>query len=107
MIRARDYNVDVMAVMGRVGVAGTPFENEPELSELELTKIAAVTRIVTNPKKSMCIHEPKKMPLLAGVNQLYAEFGGNPRDTEASTENNRGYGIENIKKLLRDAEYMI
>jgi biotin synthase len=107
MIRAREYNVDVMAVMGRVGVKGTVFENNTNLSELELTKITAVARIATAPKKSMNIHEPKKMPLLAGVNQLYAEFGGNPRDNQSETENNRGYGIESVKRLLRDAEYYI
>ena len=107
MIRARDYNVDVMAIMGRVGVQGTQYENTQPLSELELTKIAAVTRIVTNPQKSMCIHEPQTMPLLAGVNQFYAEFGGNPRDTESSTENHRGFGISEIKRLLCDAGYHI
>lgn len=107
MIRAREYKVDVMAVMGRVGVNGTLYESASDLSELELTKITAVARIVTNPKKSMNIHEPKRMPLLAGVNQLYAEFGGNPRDNQSATENNRGYDIESVKKLLRDAEYYI
>jgi len=105
MMRAREYNVDVMAIMGRVGVKGTQYEDIAPLSEIELTKIAAVTRIVTNPKKSMCIHEPKKMALLAGVNQLYAEYGGNPRDNNSSTENSRGFNIEDAKNLLREAEY--
>lgn len=107
MIRAREYKVDVMAVMGRVGVKGTPYENAQDISDIELTKITAVTRIVSNPKKSMNVHEPKKTPLLAGVNQLYAEFGGNPRDNQSLTENNRGYDIESVKKLLHDAEYYI
>ena len=105
MIRAREYDVNIMAVMGRVNVKGTPFENSETLSELELTKIAAVTRLVTNPKKSMNIHEPMKMPLLAGVNQLYAEYGVNPRDTNSDTGVNRGYTIERVKKMLLDAEY--
>jgi biotin synthase len=96
-----------MAVMGRVGVPGTPLEKSITLSELELTKIAAVTRLVTNPKKSMNIHEPMKMPLLAGVNQLYAEDGVNPRDTDSKTDNNRGYDIQTVKKMLCDAEYEI
>lgn len=107
MIRARDYHVDVMAVMSRVGVAGTKYENVPEISELELTKIAAVARLVTNPKKSMNTHEPKKMSLLAGVNQLYAEIGVNPRDTSGNTEMNRGRSIEDIAKMLLDAEYTL
>lgn len=107
MIRARAYQVDVMAVMGRVNVDGTAFADPSELTEPELTKIAAVTRLVTNPKKSMNIHEPRNLPLLAGVNQLYAEFGANPRDNHVKTEDNRGYGIERVKKMLREAEYTI
>jgi len=105
MIRAREYGVNVMAVMERVNVKGAPFENAETLSELELTKIAAVTRIVTNPQKAMCIHEPRKIPLLAGVNQLYAEYGANPRDTDSKTEANRGFGMKSVKNMLLDAEY--
>ena len=107
MIRARDLNVNIMAVMGLVGVPGTPLEESAGLSELELTKIVAVTRLVTNPQKSMNIHEPMTMPLLAGVNQLYAEYGVNPRDTYSITDNNRGYNIQNVKKMLLDAEYRV
>lgn len=107
MIRAREYGVNITAVMGRVPVKGTPFEEGGALSELELTKIAAITRIVTNPKKSMNVHEPMKMPLLAGVNQLYAEYGANPRDTNSSTSHHRGLDVKSVKKMLRDAEYRI
>ncbi len=105
MIRARDYEVDVMAVMARTPVKGTVFENEAALSELEQTKIAAVARLVTNPKTSMNIHEPKKMALLAGVNQLYAEIGFNPRDTKKETAAGRGFGIKQIAAMLEEAEY--
>jgi len=107
MIRAREYGVNVMAVMDRVNVKETPFENAETLSELELTKIAAVTRIVTNPQKAMSVHEPRKMPLLAGVNQLYAEYGANPRDTDSKTEANRGFSIKSVQNMLRDAEYSV
>jgi len=105
MIRAREYDVNVMAVMERVNVTGTPFENAETLSELELTKIAAVARIVTNPKRAMSIHEPRKMPLLAGVNQLYAEYGANPRDTDSKTETNRGFDVKSVQNMLLGAEY--
>jgi len=107
IIRARTYNVNVMAVMGRVNVPGSSFDCTKALSELELTKIAAVTRIVVNPKKSMCIHEPKKMPLLAGVNQLYAEYGSNPRDKNSQTNTGRGFDIKSVKDMLLEAEYDI
>ena len=105
MIRARDYEVNIMAVMGRTPVAGTPYENTEEISEIELTKIVAVTLLVTRPTRSMNIHEPKQMPLLAGVNQLYAEIGTNPRDTSLATENNRGIDTNRACKLLKNIGY--
>lgn len=107
MLRARDYGVDVMAVMARVNVPGTKFEQEEPITELELTKIAAAARLVTNPKKSMNVHEPKEMPLLAGVNQLYAEIGINPRDVDQNTENGRGFSVARVAKMLWDAEYIV
>lgn len=107
MLRARDYKVNMMAVMGRVGVPGTRFADSGEITELELTKIAAVAGLVTAPGKSMNVHEPKKMALLAGVNQLYAEVGINPRDTSEKTEDNRGMGIRETVKYLEEAEYRV
>jgi biotin synthase len=107
MLRAKEYGVNIMAVMGRVNVPGTSFADKNVLSELELAKIVAVTRVVTDPKKSMNIHEPMKIPLLAGVNQLYAEYGSNPRDTNSDTVMNRGYDIKTIKAMLIEAGYKI
>lgn len=105
MIRARAYHVDIMACMKRVGVWGTPLYEKGEITDLELTKIAAVTRLVTRPKKSMNVHEPKQMALLAGVNQLYAEIGVNPRDHVAETGKNRGFSIEKVRDMLSQAGY--
>lgn len=105
MIRARDYHVNIMACMKRVNVLGTKFCEVGEITDLELTKIAAVTRLVTRPKKSMNVHEPKQMSLLAGINQLYAEVGVNPRDCEVETSQNRGKSIEQMKDMLMQAEY--
>lgn len=106
MLRARDYSVDVMAAMRRVCVQGTPLQDKGEITELELTKIVAVTRLVTRPKTSMNVHEPMKMPLLAGVNQFYAEIGINPRDNVDNTENSRGFTISNVAKMLKEADYI-
>lgn len=107
ILRAVSYDVEVMAVMARVPVQGTAFEAVPEISEPEITKIAAVTRIVCDPRKSMNVHEPKRMPLLAGVNQLYAEIGINPRDTEKDTAKNRGISVFEAEEMLSDAGYRI
>jgi len=105
MERARSYNVDAMAVMRRTPVLGTPLAEKGMISSMELTKIAAVTRLYTQPKRSMNTHEVTPMTLIAGVNQLYAEVGANPRDNISDTANNRGWGVKQAEALLQDAEY--
>lgn len=105
MIRAREYHVDIMAAMRRVNVAGTYFEKYGMIDDFELTKITAVTRVVSRPRLSMNIHEPNMTAMLAGVNQLYAELGVNPRDNKVSTEKNRGYSLETVTEMLRTVGY--
>ncbi|WP_333540851.1 radical SAM protein [Desulforamulus ruminis] len=105
MLRARDYHVKVMAVMRRIPVKGTPLYDKGQISAIELTKIAAVARLVTLPQRAMNAHEVTPMTLLAGVNQLYAEYGANPRDTESQTEKNRGFSAEKAWHMLWEAGY--
>lgn len=105
MIRAREYDVNVMACMKRVGVPGTPLHENGEITDLELTKIVAAARLVTRPKQSMNVHEPKQMALIAGVNQLYAEIGINPRDCSVETGTNRGMSIPEVRAMLAQADY--
>lgn len=107
MIRARDYRVGAMAVMRRTPLFGTPLYGKGQISSIELTKIAAVTRLVTRPFRSMNVHEITQMSLIGGINQLYAEVGANPRDNNSNTEKGRGYTVEKVKLLLRDAEYEV
>lgn len=105
MIRARNYHVNIMACMKRVAVEGTPLFEKGEITDLELTKIVAVARLAVRPRISMNVHEPKPMSLLAGVNQLYAEVGSNPRDRKADTKLHRGYSVKEIKDMLYQAGY--
>lgn len=107
MMRAREYGVEAMAVMRRTPVPGTPLADKGMITAAELTKIEAVTRIVTKPSRSMNTHEVTPMTLIAGVNQLYAEIGANPRDNVNDTEANRGYGVLKTIELLKDAEFEI
>lgn len=104
---ASTLGVDVMAVMRRVNVKGTKFGGEEEITLAELTKIAAVTMLAVKPKRSMNVHEPNAMTMLAGVNQLYAEYGHNPRDSADKTEDSRGMSVEGAKKLLRESEWTV
>lgn len=105
MIRARDYGVEAMAVMRRIPVPGTPLADKGMITALELTKIEAVTRLVTNPTRSMNTHEVTPMTLIAGVNQLYAEVGANPRDNVGETSKHRGHGVVKAIEMLREAEF--
>jgi len=103
--RARDLQIAVMAVMRRIPVMGTPLYELGKISAMELTKIAAVTNIVVNPSRSMNVHEPIQMALLAGVNQLYAEVGANPRDVKSDTERSRGFTPDVAWEMLKEGGY--
>lgn len=105
MLRARQYNVGVMAVMRRIAIPGSPLYERGQISSLELSKIAAVSRLVSLPTRAMNAHETTPSTLIGGVNQLYAEIGANPRDTNSKTENSRGYNCENTRSLLKEYKY--
>lgn len=105
IIRARDLQIEVMAAMRRTAVVGTPLYERGQISDLELTKIVAVANIVVNPARSMNVHEPIRLAMLAGVNQLYAEVGANPRDTDSRTEQSRGFNPAAAWTLLAEFGY--
>lgn len=103
--RARDLDISVMAVMRRIPVPGTPLFDLGKITASELTKIVAVTNLVVNPGRAMNVHEPTQMALLAGVNQLYAEVGANPRDTKSDTEKSRGFTPDKAWDMLSESGY--
>ena len=105
IFRARDYHIEAMAAMRRTPVDGTPLCSYGAISTPELCKIAAVTLLVVRPSRSMNVHEVTEMSLLAGINQLYAEAGANPRDTDDNTENNRGFNTAALRKMLENSGY--
>ena len=102
---AKQFPIDAMAVMRRIPVPGTPLFNKGQINAMELTKIVAVTNMVIKPSRSMNVHEPTQMSLLAGVNQLYAEVGANPRDTKPDTKNGRGFTPTMAWQMLAEAGY--
>jgi biotin synthase len=107
IFRAKEYRVEAMAVMRRTPVAGTPLYDYGAITTPELCKIAAVAMLVVRPVRSMNVHEVTEMSILAGINQLYAEAGANPRDTDDNTENNRGYTVASTRKLLENSGYVV
>ncbi len=107
IIRARNYDVKYMAVMRRIPVENTTLYEKGMITSAELLKIAAVTRIACKPSLSMNAHETVSGFYLAGINQIYAEYGANPRDVSINTEKSRGMSIQQAEKLLNDAGYTI
>lgn len=105
MVRIRDYPVGVMAVMKRTAVPGTPLAEKGEISAARLALICAVATLTARPPRAMCVHEPDELCLMAGANQLYAELGSNPRDTEKDTRNGRGFSVEDARKMLEKTQW--
>ncbi|NVO11492.1 MAG: radical SAM protein [Bacteroidales bacterium] len=102
---SKQFPIDAMAVMRRIPVPGTPLFSNGQINAMELTKIVAVTNLVIKPSRSMNVHEPTQMSLLAGVNQLYAEVGANPRDTHSDTKEGRGFSPTMAWQMLAEAGY--
>lgn len=102
---AKQFPIGAMAVMRRTPVKGTPLAEFGQISAMELSKIAAVTNLVIKPTRSMNVHEPMQMSLLAGVNQLYAEVGANPRDVISDTSLGRGFSVSAAWSMLAEAGY--
>lgn len=103
---ARELKVGAMAVMRRIAIPKSPLFNRGQITKAELIKIAAVTRLAANPTRSMNVHETVEGSLLAGVNQLYAEIGANPRDIVSDTAKNRGLSVDNVKNLFHEYNYI-
>lgn len=105
IFRAKEYPVQVMAVMKRVCVPGTRLFGRGEISAAELAKICAVTELCVKPARAMGVHEPDELCLMAGANQIYAEVSVNPRDTSLTTETGRGASTAKTKALLAAADW--
>lgn len=105
IFRAKEYPVEVMAVMKRVCVPGTKLFSRGEISAAELAKICAVTELCVKPKRAMGVHEPDELCLMSGANQIYAEVSVNPRDLSLATETGRGASMQKAAALLSAAEW--
>lgn len=105
IFRAKEYAVQVMAVMKRICVPGTRLCVRSEISAAELAKICAVTELCARPERAMGVHEPDELCLMAGANQIYAEVSVNPRDRNLQTEQGRGASVLRTMQLLNTTEW--
>lgn len=106
MLLARKYRATYSGAMRRINFPGSPMEEHGMVSELELAKIVAVSRLVMGDAvKAHCTHEPNAPSLLAGANLLFPEVGSSPRDERADSSEGIGRNAEGCAKLLRETEW--
>jgi biotin synthase len=68
MVLAREHGATYSGVMRRVNVPGSPFEAVGMISELELARMVAVSRLVMGDiPRAHCTHEPHVASLIAGA----------------------------------------
>lgn len=100
MFLARDYGATYSGVMRRVNFPGSPMERFGMITEREMARMVAVSRLVMGTvPKAHCTHEPNSLSLIAGANLLFPEVGSSPRDGEADTAKGRGNTVESCDKI--------
>lgn len=105
MALARKYGATYSGVMRRINFPGAPMEKHGMISEREMARMVAVSRLVMGDvPKAHCTHEPNTAGLLAGANLFFPEVGSNPRDAEADTGKGRGNAVEACKRIFREME---
>ena len=103
MLLARDNGAMFSGVMRRVNFPGSPLSRLGMISELEMARLVAVSRLVMgNVPKAHCTHEPHSASLLAGANLFFPEVGSSPRDGIDDTAKGRGHGIEACRRIQRE-----
>ena len=103
MLLARRYGAVYSGVMRRINFAGSPLAEFGMISEREMARMVAVSRLVMGDTvRAHCTHEPNSAALMAGANLLFPEVGSSPRDTQADTGRGRGSGIGICHAMQRD-----
>ena len=100
MFLARKHHATYSGIMRRINFPGSPMEGNGMISELEMAKMVAVSRLVMGDvPRAHCTHEPHSASLLAGANLFFPEVGASPRDGQADTGKGRGKGLEACRQM--------
>ncbi len=103
MFLARRYRAVYSGAMRRINFPGSPMGHHGMVTELELARVVAVSRLVMGDiPRAHCTHEPHTTSLLAGANLLFPEVGSSPRDQEADSSRGIGRGIEECGGMLKE-----
>jgi biotin synthase len=106
MLLARQYGATYSGVMRRINFPGSPMEKYGMITELEMARLVAVSRLVMGDvPQAHCTHEPHTASLLAGANLFFPEVGSSPRDGQADTAKGRGRGLAECAGMLREMDW--
>lgn len=103
MFLAREYRATYSGIMRRINFRGSPMEPFGMITELEMARMLAVSRLVMGDVPAAhCSHEPHEISLLAGGNLFFPEVGSNPRDGVEQMDAGRGKSILETKQIHRE-----
>jgi biotin synthase len=106
MMLAQQEGATYSGVMRRINFPGSPFEKYGMITEREMARMVAVSRLVMGAvPRAHCTHEPHAASLLAGANLFFPEVGASPRDLEADTEKGRGTSLEGCRRLFLEMDW--
>jgi biotin synthase len=103
MFLAREHGATYSGVMRRINFPGSPMEKHGMITEQEMARMAAVSRLVMGDvPRAHCTNEPNSASLMAGVNLLFPEVGSSPRDGTADTGKGRGKSLAACREMFRE-----
>jgi len=103
MVLARKFGATYSGVMRRVNFPGSPCEPRGMITERELARMVAVSRLVMGDvPRAHCTHEPHSASLMAGANLFFPEAGANPRDSQPDTGKGRGRSVDICRNLFEE-----
>jgi biotin synthase len=103
MFLAPEYGATYSGVMRRINFPGSPMERHGMITEREMARMAAVSRLIMGDvPRAHCTHEPNSPSLIAGVNLLFPEVGSSPRDGTADTGKGRGKSLAACREMFKE-----
>jgi biotin synthase len=106
MFLAREYGAIYSGIMRRINFPGSPMEKHGMITEREMARMAAVSRLVMGDvPRAHCTHEPNSASLMAGVNLLFPEVGSSPRDEKADTGKGRGKSLASCREMFKETAW--
>lgn len=106
MFLARQYGAAYSGVMRRINFPGSPMTQFGMITEIEMAKMVAVSRLVMGEVPTAhCTHEPHSASLMAGANLFFPEVGASPRDGKADTGEGRGRSIATCRAMQLEMDW--